>query len=530
MTFTKSIAGDGRAKNRLRILLYAASTLLLVAPLIDRLHRPLEINTDASIYLQFAELMLHGQIPYVDFGDLNPPLIMYLSVVPRFFAEHSGVAPIVAFSIFVFLVTVKCTLFSWYFIARNKGLSGAARSCITLAVPFISLVMLFQYGQRDHMGIYFVLPFFFMRLQQILAEPAENKSDQKASEQAQPLPLWTRLSAGLLAGFGPCLKPENLIPILLFEIFGALRKSPVRLNIKEAGAAYACMIAVGLAYLGHFFFLPKAMFERYFHFIVPLVQRGYHCYDCSLTEVVLYPFLAAPLLIAVVVGGAFILRRDRLSALFYAWMVAGYAVCIFYHTFMPHHIIVMEAGAVLLTATIVGLFAEKHKWLTPLTAVAMLGFGAWTITDQSLPSPMRSAEMMHMAEIIKEKSQKGDYVAMLGTNISPPYPFLVQQDRLQGLRYPYLFTLSIYQYIKAKNGDLNGFENLPDETFTVVSSDIATNKPKLVFVFADKNSQGCDPGFSLIDWLRDKGLFAGALKQYKHIDRVAHYDVFERQN
>ena len=501
---------------------YLVASLLLVAPLIDRLHRPLEINTDASIYLQFAQLVLRGLTPYVDFSDLNPPLIIYLSVIPRFFAEKFGLAPILAFSIFVFLVTLKCSLLSWYFIAANKTLSASARACLTMAVPFISMVMLFQYGQRDHLGIYFVLPFFFMRLQQILAA-SENKGENI-------LPLWTRLSAGLLAGFGPCLKPENLIPILLLEIFGALRKTPCRFDFSGAAGAYGCMLTVGVSYIGHFFLLPRAMLDRYFHFIVPLVQRGYHCYDCSLTEVLLYPFLAAPALLVVTATGAWALRRDRLSAVFFAWMAAGYGVCAFYHTFMPHHIIVMEAGAVLLTATLVALWSDKAKWLTPLAAVLTLFYSAWTITSQTAPTPMRSAEIVRMAEVIKTHSKAGDYVALLGTNIAPAYPLLVQQNRLQGLRYPYLFPLSIYQYIKANHGDLSGFEKLQDETYDAVSIDINASKPQLVFVFCDKNSQGCDPDFSLIDWLTAKGLFSGALKSYRQIDQVAHYQVYERHS
>ena len=57
--------------------------------------KPFWVHCDVAMYLQGAQLLLHGKWPCVGFMDVNPPLIVYLSVFPVLLAEglHTHVVP-----------------------------------------------------------------------------------------------------------------------------------------------------------------------------------------------------------------------------------------------------------------------------------------------------------------------------------------------------------------------------------------------------------------------------------------------------
>ena len=51
---------------------------------------PLAISPDQALYLESGKLILQGRVPYLDFFDLNLPLIMYLNVIPVVVANLPG--------------------------------------------------------------------------------------------------------------------------------------------------------------------------------------------------------------------------------------------------------------------------------------------------------------------------------------------------------------------------------------------------------------------------------------------------------
>jgi hypothetical protein len=73
----------------------SGTLILLVADGVEQFSTPLSINWDNSMYLQYAQLLLQGQTPFVDFTDVNPPLIIYLSVLPVFISNLVNVHVII---------------------------------------------------------------------------------------------------------------------------------------------------------------------------------------------------------------------------------------------------------------------------------------------------------------------------------------------------------------------------------------------------------------------------------------------------
>jgi hypothetical protein len=565
-----------------------AGLFLLFMPLFDRLRRPLEMNTDAAFYLQCGQLMLAGKVPYVDFMDFGPPLIMYMNIPPAALSQWLNIPPTLAFSICVWLLVGFLTVIAWWQIHRLAGkLPLPMVASFIVALPIITMVMLFQYGQRDFLGIYFILPLFFMRLQQSLvtvkaekvekvekAEKVEKVEKIEKIEKAEKDPTasaadtniaretgfaretgkiqHSKLShyfVGFLGGFGCCLRPECVIPVLLVEAFAffSARRNPPGDGIasKETPGSPAFiwqfnlvswvgLFSAGALYGLCFLSMPKAALDQYFQFVMPLLARGYHCYDCTLTEVLFYPFIAAPALILILLAASFLMRRLPLSRLFILWCLAGYLLCVAYHTFMPHHIILMEAGGVLLAAVLIaGLTTDspgRSSMIVPVSVLAACAASLITVLRANDISVMRFPESVRLRQVLSEMSGPNDRVAFLGTSVAKPYPMMASINRLPATRYLFLFPISMAQYIRAHDpSQAEKMQALQERVYKETAEDLAKNQPKLVFVYAGVPSQGCDPDFNLKQWFEKHGLLSGPLAHYKYVENVADYDLYRRQ-
>ncbi|MBK7841277.1 MAG: hypothetical protein IPJ49_27065 [Candidatus Obscuribacter sp.] len=74
---------SSRLNERVILVLLLLSFILIVTyKLIFWALHPLNVSADQSVYLQCGELILQGKVPYRDFFDFNPPLIMYINVIP----------------------------------------------------------------------------------------------------------------------------------------------------------------------------------------------------------------------------------------------------------------------------------------------------------------------------------------------------------------------------------------------------------------------------------------------------------------
>ena len=86
------------------------------------LFNPLSTSVGSALYLQAGELLLEGQMPYVDFVDVNPPLIIYFSALWAGAAKLLGAHPIPIFSLGVWFLSVLSVL------ATREILPGGLRS------------------------------------------------------------------------------------------------------------------------------------------------------------------------------------------------------------------------------------------------------------------------------------------------------------------------------------------------------------------------------------------------------------------
>ena len=125
---------------------------------------PLLVSSDQSVYLAMAELILQGKVPYRDFFDFNPPLIMYLNTIPVTVAHLMHWPDPLGLSLTVEFLHIAATAYVGWLIWRHRSYLPV--------VPFISVLLMFAYfttcidqdmGQREHIFTLLFFPFFILR-------------------------------------------------------------------------------------------------------------------------------------------------------------------------------------------------------------------------------------------------------------------------------------------------------------------------------------------------------------------------------
>ncbi len=122
------------------------------------------VHHDCSLGMQYAQLILEGQTPFVDFFDTNPPAVMYLNVPPAALAAWLGIDARIAFYAYVYAMLVGSTWLIGYLLRRLRpALEPAEIGVLGLAwlAATLNVVRAGEFGQREHMFILAAGPMFF---------------------------------------------------------------------------------------------------------------------------------------------------------------------------------------------------------------------------------------------------------------------------------------------------------------------------------------------------------------------------------
>ena len=119
-----------------------------VALLLHILRNPLAMNHDVAALLQMSKMMVQGATPYLDFNCFNPPMIIYMGMVPALLAQLLSVHIIPVFTLLVFLLAVWSTLTIWYLLYKAQPATGILGSTL-IPLFFMGLTFVFPMHQSE---------------------------------------------------------------------------------------------------------------------------------------------------------------------------------------------------------------------------------------------------------------------------------------------------------------------------------------------------------------------------------------------
>ncbi|MDX2106686.1 MAG: hypothetical protein SFY67_09835 [Candidatus Melainabacteria bacterium] len=465
---------------------------------------------DMGLYLQCGQLLLAGKRPYVDFFDTNPPLIMYLSMIPAMVQNLLGGNIVFWFQISMLAISlITASILALFLIqAPKRYLFHAALGCISL----MSMLSMFDFGQREFLFFLFFLPYFFFSITRTNGQKPGGKFY---------LPL--SILIGILAGIGLSLKPHFLIFLLFLEGW----------TLKNCGLSYlkfmlrpellACILT-GALYGLHFLFLPADIKYGFFDKLMPMMVTGFSAYDSD------KPFFLSGLWVPLT---------------FYSLIAIALLAINFKKMPIAFPLLLMLASSILLIVIqaknwsyygipLLGFSTLSYLILvfsiTPgrkarFAQIACLAVCAiYSMTQFFWTNKVASAMDFSFAPVVKKFASKNDKVLFLDTTSCPWYAFASFENIMPACRYMWLFPVSMSEYelnLKKNERIKPAILAREEEAIKNILTDAQKNKPPLI-VCRKTGAYKMPEQTNLYLFLKDKGL-APLFKQYKIQQEDANY-------
>ncbi|MBS1955855.1 MAG: hypothetical protein JST89_16850 [Cyanobacteria bacterium SZAS-4] len=502
------------------------------------LARPMDISLDNALLLQCGQLLLEKKQLYVDIVEINPPMIMYLSMIPAGLSKliASYQAPCFNFCV--------CTLSILSAVLGIRILDGVEKPddkayvpsvIVALGVGALLMSPIIYFGEREHIAVLLILPFFLLRW-------VRNTGGSTCK--------FLACFVGILAGIGCCIKPYFLLLPGFAEIFWLCKSRDFKslLNVEIGSAALACLL-----YAAHFLLLPAESRHNYFQVLIPLTVQGYQAYNHDLLKIIVLDNV--PLVRPVLVIGALLLaillrRRCSLLLPWSAWTVAGYLIFVLQQKGFHYHTIPMRYGMAMLCVlevmTLLLMVRDKvfaNRQQKPATDVVTVvfvllallslgGCGAMVVRFvQAGKHNFYLAENLTppcAAQVVRS-SNEGDSVFFFDTGGGYQYPMLVQLNRRPGSRFMDMSPFAMVRYVQthAKSEEQRKeAASYEDQILTQLGDDFESRKTKLVLI--PEHEWALPADFSVFQYLDEHRFFQREMKNYKQIASTCKYRVYQR--
>lgn len=371
-------------------------------------------NPDSSWLIYAAQRLADGQVLYVDIMETNPPLIIWLSLLPVRLGRLLNISPFLIFPVLVTFINLA-SLILVANIMRGKKIIGEKPvfQAILLYIAFaFFLLSPAVYGQRELLFISLVLPYLLKSL-------VEDKNENKASA--------VHLVIIMMAAVGFALKPFFLLLWAMNELHLAVQKRNF-LSIFSLGNWLIGFLQ--LAYFAAIYFLTP----QYITVIIPTVLSTYFAY-----EALWYSILK---IIAIVSGAAVMLvwmaspHGDfrNIIARITVWMLACAMLIVLQRKDWLNHLypmVFMAGFAVVMTLMYLieiwkelGLYIGYRKFAALCIAIAIL-LSAMYVDAKFWYFIYKHPSVIHtklLAEI--DKRAAGKYVYPLTFNMQSAFPVI----------------------------------------------------------------------------------------------------------
>lgn len=524
-----AVRAEARCSNW-KILAVVAGCFIFIGLLLAFRFRLL--GHDQTMYLYSGDLILHGLRPYVDFFDINPPIVFYLHAAIVYVARVFAFDPSVFFKLLVAAVYFSNVAFASFLLRNVWNLSFAKISVFIVAVSNIMTFGLFtlNWGQRDEFFVFSLLPFLFLRM-------ARQETSSK------PLPLAAVLWIAVVCGLAVALKPFFILHLLMVEAFFVFkRRSLVRLLDIEIVIALSIQVFYGL-YLSMLALDSTSGFASQ----VSEVLRYYQTFDFREGDridrhlMVLIPWGITSALL--------LFSPGRLSTITrFLWLQTFTAlVCIFLQGrwFLYHLIPLYVLSGVLAVWYSFDLSQSAkrvhRRVVVSALAASFLSTSLYFSYRYLAPNAAMAAEtydtfVARLDGLILKYSDPGDYVLPLSPTPLVAFPSLLRADRRLGSRYLFQYPISFFGTLRTDERSntltvaLDESASIDEQTYlNNIKNDIESYRPRLIyFMQGQKLRQNLPWGFQFESYFELTGLLKFIEQRYtRHQDGV--FTIFIRK-
>jgi len=464
---------DSRIEDRHAISISIFFGVLTMVMIVGEI--PWKIHHDCAMYVRIGQLLLDGKVPYVDFVDLNPPLIFYISMIPALLSRWLSIDPILAFFSSVFLSCIWAWIAS-YVVLKNSEVDQNTKSGLLIGLMLINLICAIwgEFGQREHLFCIAFFPFMLVRWRR--------RNHAKLNSIIV-------MGIGIFAGIALALKPQYLIVPGLLEAFWLIKSRCWRpLIAPELIALLASMFIYAAAIM----VAPAESKYQFLHRWLPLILQGYSAYNSNFLVAFTMPLIMGitPLFLILFF---FIpkeeLRRPSNSVVcpLIISVIGGYLAFVLQMKFWFNHAVPMLLGLVPLAVVLFGtrrVSSSRTIDLVKACACVCMVLLPWV----AVRTNFSYQDLGEDRALISKETQPGDPVMILSGSLPDAYPSLLTLNRQMASRYFFLFPLVIFEHMRitARSGPEIETINFKEQMVVAeLREDLNKYKPKLVLIQDD---------------------------------------------
>jgi hypothetical protein len=383
--------------------------------------------------LYAANLMLHGAKLYgPQLFESNPPLIVWLSLVPSAAAGWLHLPPTALGKLFVVTLEGGVAAVCLGMLRNLRPMLSRTTVC-ALAFVYLAVFAVMparDFGQRDHILALLCLPYVIAAALDAVGRPATGL---------------TAISIGLAAGVGIALKPHQvLIPIAIESVLLVLhRKRSAVFRLRPEPMAIA---ACGLAYL----LAIRHFAADYLTQVVPVLRDTYWAFGHLSWPQLVDESAQLHILAAVTLAAWFATRRHQASPLATLLIVAGIASTLAYYLqgtgWYYQQLPALSFFTLALTFLTIDAASQRNltmpQWAHKAAiALCLLALGLTTHFSGYPFTPARSFPIDTPDPTFFAGLAPGTPVATLTTTVDYTVPPVVKYHLTLAQRYPHLWML-----------------------------------------------------------------------------------------
>lgn len=508
-----------------RIAAIAAAAAVVLLGLVPQLAG--RTSPDVSWLLYAAGRVLEGERLYVDVVETNPPLIVWLNLVPASIARALGLPAGPTYQVMVAALAVASILTCSALLRYSLTGLPWRRRLVTLGIAIVLFPLVRNnFGQREHLALILTLPLA------LLAAARISGSGIGAAGAA---------GIGASAAVGIALKPYFVLPWLALEACVRARRGQWLRPRPETAA----IVGLGALYLVLVWVLTPA-----YRTIAPLIAGTYYGYlRNSLAVTALVGEGAAPAMAALLLA-AILRHHARHPAL---WLSLGaltagyYLAALAQHKGWEYHFYPAFAAGTLLLATVAADLRRPLGSAIRVMAGAVAAAAAGTTAAVALAGSLVQAldpralryepdpSLPQLLPVVRQHATAGPVLVLSWIAVSA-FPLLPEAGALAGMRFNFLWMLgSLYGPATARPEPLRYREPAqmgPVERYLneAVAEDLAVRRPSLVLVLVPAPD---DPEWGLrridlLTYFQRNETFAAAFARYRYLATIGQYWAFER--
>ena len=482
------------------------------------------LNHDVAWYLHLAGRVLAGDRLYVDVIETNPPLIVWLSIVPRFVAESLGVSDILTLRVSVLaLIGGSLLLTGRVLLSGLPDRPGARRLRLLLALFILLLLPGYDFAQREHLMLALVLPYLV------------TASGRATGREPGVKLAWV---VGLAAGVGLALKPHFVLPWLAVEAWlaaiGRGRRTWARPEV-------LAVVGVGVAYAAAVMAITPDYLRLMAGFGPVYAASGRSAWLDSLGQ-------PATVVAALAVLGMAATRRPgdpgrRSLGPILAAVLGFLAVSVLqgkgysYHYYPPLALAVLLVGLIALggsrsPARGAGLaevlMVATLASLVLLVAVAQFGDSA---ACRGRPGRLNTP-LGRMIRVVNQEAGGGP-IFVFSPAVPAGFPLVTYGRVGLSSRHPALWFLPAFhpRGFTGHSGRIEAMGEVERFLFDSVVDELLAGEPTLLFVDETERSRAFEGGcFRYLDYYALDPRFAGFLREYEPWTKVDDFRVYRRKS